>query len=192
MTYVNEHLDGGAETNNIIHWFAMSATFGRELKAKDFIEKKDVECFVPMRYEVHKDKKQKNIRKLVSAISNLIFVHTTRKEIQELKTKIPYLHYLIKTEDGRNTPITVPEYQMQQFIATCNTYNEKLVFLAPDEINLQEGTPVRIIGGTFDGIEGTFVRIEKGKQKKVVVMAEGIAAVAIAKFTDGFIQVLDK
>lgn len=192
MTYVNEHLDGGAETNNIIHWFAMSATFGRELKAKDFIEKNDVECFVPMRYEVHKDKKQKNIRKLVSAISNLIFVHTTRKEIQELKTKIPYLHYLIKTEDGRNTPITVPEYQMQQFIATCNTYNEKLVFLAPDEINLQEGTPVRIIGGTFDGIEGTFVRIEKGKQKKVVVMAEGIAAVAIAKFTDGFIQVLDK
>ena len=192
MTYVNEHLDGGMETNNIIHWFAMSATFGRELKAKDIIEKNDVECFVPMRYEVHKDKKQKNIRKLVSAISNLIFVHTTRKEIQELKTKIPYLHYLIKTEDGRNTPITVPEYQMQQFIATCNTYNEKLVFLAPDEINLQEGTPVRIIGGTFDGIEGTFVRIEKGKQKKVVVMAEGIAAVAIAKFTDGFIQVLDK
>ena len=192
MTYVNEHLDGGTETNNIIHWFAMSATFGRELKAKDFIEKNDVECFVPMRYEVHKDKKQKNIRKLVSAISNLIFVHTTRKEIQELKTKIPYLHYLIKTEDGRNTPITVPEYQMQQFIATCNTYNEKLVFLAPDEINLQEGTPVRIIGGAFDGIEGTFVRIEKGKRKKVVVMAEGIAAVAIAKFTDGFIQVLDK
>lgn len=192
MTYVKEHLDSGTETNKNIHWFAMSATFGRELKAKDFIEDKNVECFVPMRYEIHKDKKQKNIRRLVSAINNLIFVHTTRKEIQELKTKIPYLHYLTRTVDGRNVPITVPEYQMQQFIAACNTYNEKLIYLAPDEINLQEGTPVRIIGGAFDGIEGTFVRIEKGKRKKVVVMAEGIAAVVLTKFDDGYIQVLDK
>ena len=80
---------------------------------------------------------------------------------------------------------------MQHFIATCNTFNEKLVYLAPDEINLQEGTPVRIVGGAFDGIEAIFVRIEKGKRKKVVVMIEGIAAVAVTKFDDGYIQLLD-
>ena len=191
MTCVNEHLDSGMEANKNIQWFAMSATFGRELKAKDIIEEKNVECFVPMRYEIHKDKKQKSTRKLVSAISNLIFVHTTRKDLQELKAKIPYLHYLTQSVDGRNVPITVPDYQMQHFIATCNTFNEKLVYLAPDEINLQEGTPVRIVGGAFDGIEAIFVRIEKGKRKKVVVMIEGIAAVAVTKFDDGYIQLLD-
>ena len=56
-----------------ILWFAMSATFGRELKAKDFLEKNDVECFVPMRYEIQKNKKDEQKRQLVSAINNLIF-----------------------------------------------------------------------------------------------------------------------
>ena len=93
--------------------------------------------------------------------------------------------------DGRNRPVVVPENQMRQFIAVCNTLNDKLLFLSPDEVNLSEGTRVRIAGGTFDGVEGTFVRVEKGRQKKVVVMVEGITAVALAKFTDGYLQPLE-
>lgn len=173
-------------------WFAMSATFGRELKAKTFLENNQVECFVPMRYEVVKDRRKQKTRKLVPAINNLIFVHTTKERIQSLKSGVEYLQYHTKPVCGRNVPITVPEDQMQQFIAVCNTYNEKLVYLAPEEIMLTEGTPVRVVGGTFDGVEGTFIRVEKGKRKQVVVLVEGIAAVALAKIADGFIQVLDK
>ena len=172
-------------------WFAMSATFGRELKAKAFLEKNNVECFVPMRYEIAKVRDGKKTKQLVPAVKNLIFVHTTRQCIQSLKSGVEYLQYHTLPAGERRVPITVPEYQMQQFIAACNTFNEKLIYLAPDEINLQEGTPVRIVGGSFDGIEGTFVRIEKGKRKKVVVLAEGIAAVIIANLNDGYIQVLD-
>lgn len=172
-------------------WFAMSATYGRELKAKDFLEKNKVECFVPMRYDVAKERSGKRIRQLVPAISNLIFVHTTRERIQELKSLVEYLQYKTMPENGRNIPITVPEYQMQQFIAVCNTYNDKLIYLSPDEINLQEGTPVKVIGGIFDGIEGTFLRIEKGKRKKIVVLAEGVAAVVLTDFNDGYLQVLE-
>ena len=55
-------------------WFAMSATFGRELKAKTFLETKSVKCFVPMKYQIVNDKKQGKIKKLAPAINNLIFV----------------------------------------------------------------------------------------------------------------------
>lgn len=175
-----------------VFWFAMSATYGRELKAKDFLEKNRVECFVPMRYDVVQKRGGKRIRQLVPAISNLIFAHTTRERIQELKPLVEYLQYKTMPENGRNIPIIVPEYQMQQFIAVCNTYNDKLIYLSPDEINLQEGTPVKVIGGIFDGIEGTFLRIEKGKRKKIVVLAEGVAAVVLTDFNDGYIQVLDR
>ena len=41
---------------NPIVWFAMSATFGRELKAKAYLEEKDVECFVPMQYRLVRDR----------------------------------------------------------------------------------------------------------------------------------------
>ena len=94
-------------------------------------------------------------------------------------------------KEGRNVPVTVPKKQMEQFMAVCNTYNENMVFHTPDELNLTEGTRVKIVGGTFDGVEGTFVRVEKGKHKHVVVLIEGIAAVVLAKVTDGYIQVLD-
>lgn len=172
-------------------WFAMSATFGRELKAKEFLDEKQVECFVPMRYEIQKDKKQKTFRQLVSAISNLIFVHTTRKNIQELKTRLPYLHYLTNHTEGRNIPIIVPEFQMNQFITVCNTYNDKLVYLAPDEVNLEKGTRIRIVGGSFDGVEGTFVRVASGRKKRVIVMVDGIVGVMLSEVSDGYIQPLN-
>lgn len=172
-------------------WYAMSATFGREMKAKEFLEKNNVHCFVPLRCQLVKARGRDKVRKLVPAVSNLIFVHSTKARIQALKQEVPYLQYHTKPEEGRNVPVTVPDRQMDPFIAACNTYNEKMTFISPDEINLSEGTRVRIAGGTFDGVEGTFVRVEKGRQKHVVVLVEGIVAVVLAKVSDGYIQVLE-
>lgn len=172
-------------------WFAMSATFGRGLRAKTFLESKQVKCFVPMRYEMVKDKIQGKIRKLVPAIKNLIFVYATKERIQALKSSAEYLQYLTKPVDGRNIPITVPEYQMRQFMAVCDTYNENLVYLSLDEINLEKGTPVKIVGNLFDGIEGIFVKVDGSRKKRVVVMIEGVTAVMLAEFEDGYLQVLE-
>ena len=172
-------------------WFAMSATFGRELKARDYLEKNGVESFVPMKYQMVNDRKRGKVRKLVPAISNLIFVHTTKDRIQALKTSVDYLQYLTMPIDGRNIPILVPENQMRPFIAVCETLNENLVYLSPDEINLERGTPVRIVGSAFDGIEGTFVKVNKRRKKQVVVQVQGVVVVMIAEFTDGYLQVLE-
>ena len=172
-------------------WFAMSATFGRELKAKALLESKDVTCFVPMRYELVGDKKLGKKRKLKPAIHNLIFVFATKSDIQTLKAGIEYLHYLTQPCNGRNIPIIVPEEQMRQFITVCNTYDEKLEYVTAEEIDFEEGTPVKIIGSAFDGVEGTFVKVDKsGRKKRVVVMVKGIAAVMLAKLSDGYLQPL--
>lgn len=172
-------------------WYAMSATFGREMKAKEFLEKNNVRCFVPLRYQLVKGRSKDKVRKLVPAISNLVFVNATKDNIKILKTKLPYLQYHTRPDGGKNIPITVPCAQMEQFIAACNTYNEKMSFVRPDEIRLTEGTRIRIVGGAFDGIEGTFVRIDKGKQKHVVINVDRIAAIVLAKVNDGYIQVLE-
>ena len=172
-------------------WYAMSATFGRALKAKDFLESRSVRCFIPMKYEVMGDRVHGKKRQLGPAISNLLFVNTTRSCIQSLKSEVTYLQYLTRPEGVRRIPIVVPERQMQQFIAVCNTYNEKLVYLNPEEINLEKGTPVQIVGGAFDGIEGTFIKIEGVRNRRVAVLVPGIAAVVIADITKGCLKVLD-
>ena len=175
-----------------IEWFAMSATFGRALKAKVFLESHSVRCFIPMKYEVFSDGNHGKKRQLVPAISNLLFVNTTRSCIQSLKTGLSYLQYLTRPDGTRRIPIVVPDCQMEQFISVCNTCNEKLVYLNPEEINLEKGTPVQIIGGAFDGVEGTFVKVEGFRNRRVVVSVPGITAVVVADITNGCIKVLDQ
>ena len=173
-------------------WYAMSATFGRALKAKEYLESHSVRCFIPMRYEVVSDGKQGKQRRLVPAISNLLFAYTTRTTLQALKSGVDYLQYLTRPEGTRRVPIVVPDRQMEQFITVCDSYNEKLVYLTPDEINLAQGTPVQILGGPFDGVEGTFVKIEGTRNRRVAVLVPGIAAVVIADITRGCLKVLEQ
>lgn len=172
-------------------WFAMSATFGRALKAKDFLESHSVRCFIPMKYEVVSDGKHGKKRQLVPAINNLLFANTTRSNIQALKSELSYLQYLTRPDGLRRVPIVVPEHQMEQFIAVCNTHNDKLIYLNPDEINLEKGTPIQIIGGAFDGVEGTFVKVAGVRNRRVVVLVSGITAVVIADITNGCLKVLE-
>lgn len=174
-----------------VEWFAMSATFGRALKAKDFLESRSVRCFIPMKYEIVSDGKHGKKRQLVPAINNLLFVNATRSCIQNLKVELPYLQYLTKPEGTRRVPIVVPERQMEQFVAVCDTYNEKLTYLNPDEINIEKGTPVQIIGGAFDGVEGTFVKVAGVRSRRVAILVPGITAVVIADITQGCLKVLE-
>lgn len=195
---IHKQQNSAADSNSVnkdgaeMLWFAMSATFGREMKVKEFLEKNKVRCFVPLRYQLVNVRGKGKVRKLVPAISNLIFVNTSKDNIKILKAKLTYLQYHTRPDGGKNIPITVPSAQMEQFIAACNTFNEKMTFINPDNINISEGTRIRIVGGAFDGIEGKFIRVEKGKQKNVVINVDRIAAIVLAKVNDGFIQVLDK
>ena len=187
---IADHLPHTADAAPLV-WFAMSATYGRELKAKSYLESQGVTCFVPMRYEMVSNGRLGKVRRLIPVVRNLLFAYTTKDRIQALKSSVGYLQYVTRSDNGKNLPIIVPENQMQQFIAVCETYNDALVYLTPDEVNLEKGTPVRIIGGTFDGVEGTFVKVNGKRNKRVVVLAQGVAAVMISEYSGGYLQVLE-
>ena len=171
-------------------WFAMRATYKRELVAQEYLTGKGFEVFVPLRKVI---KVVRGIKRKVTepAIKGLIFVKAEKEALKKAKFGLEYLQYITRRDGERNVPIIVPERQMEQFIAVCNTYNEKLVYLNPEEINLEKGTPVQIIGGAFDGVEGTFIKIEGVRNRRVAVLVPGIAAVVIADITKGCLKVLD-
>ena len=66
------------------------------------------------------------------------------------------------------------------------------MYLNPDEINIAKGTPVRIIGGTFDGVEGIFVKVKGVRSKRVVVLIDGVTAVATAEIQPEYIEVVSR
>ena len=74
------------------HWFAMRVTYSREVKMKEILEERDIECFIPMRYET-KVIRGKKAKILKPVIHNLLFAHATKAKIQEVKKYYEYLQY---------------------------------------------------------------------------------------------------
>ena len=162
--------------NSEYHWYALRITYSRELVLKEFLDKNNIENFIPMRYE-YVTRKEQRIRKLVPAIHHLVFIYSTRKKIDEIKEEnavlLP-LRYIMDRETKQ--PIIVPEIQMRHFIAIAGSYDQQIIYLPPTEYSMQKGDRVRITGGVFEGVEGIFVRV-KG-DRRVVVSIQGVMAVA--------------
>lgn len=168
-------------------WYAMRVTYRRELDVKRILDKRSVENFIPMQYRIHiiHNKKKKE---LVPVIHNLIFVHTIPSVMRRLKSEILYLQYMVNSID--RTKIIVPEEQMKRFIAVAGTYNDQLLFFKPEELNLAKGTKVRILGGEFEGQEGIFLKVKGARDKRVVILVQGVIAVAMATIHPSLIEVV--
>ena len=178
------------ENESTLVWFAMSAPYRRELRAKEFLDHKGVECFVPMKEALVERRSGTKSRKMIPAIHNLVFVHTTKERIKDLKQGVNFLQYHTRPIAGKNVPIIVPDYQMQQFIAVTTASNEGLTYLRPEEIDIKKGTKVRVHGGVFDGTEGYFVKVQGKRSRRVVMLIEGITAVALTEISTDFIEVI--
>lgn len=143
-----------------IVWYAMRATYRRELAVKKILDELSIESFIPMRYEIIVEKGRKK-KRLVPIIHNLIFVHATLSVVKEVT-------------------IIVPDNQMLPFITITQTYDEKLLFIQPQNVNLVKGEKVRICGGALNGCEGQFIKVQGRKAKHFVVSIQNIISVATA------------
>lgn len=170
-------------------WYAMRATYRRELDAKKLLEEQSIQAFVPMRYELRIKGKHKK-REIVPVIHNLIFVYAYPSEIQSVKKTIPYLQYMMDFREGNK--IIVPEEQMRRFIAVTGTYDEQLMFFKPEELNLSKGTKVRVRGGDIEGQEGIFLKVKGARDKRVVIAIQGVIAVALATISPDLIEVISE
>ncbi|MBE6223861.1 MAG: UpxY family transcription antiterminator [Bacteroidales bacterium] len=158
-------------------WFAMRATYKRELLARDYLVERGIDVFVPLRKVVKKVRGIK--RKLtVPAINSLIFVHARKEELQEAKFGVDYLQYLTRKLDGRSIPIIVPDRQMEQFRQVVEDDTIDKTFYAPGELDLAKGTKVRVHGGPMDGIEGVLLKVKGKRARQFTMEVEGTIAMS--------------
>ena len=163
-------------------WFPMRVTYNREQKMKKCLDECGVENFLPMRYEYEKSESFSIKRKLIPAVHGLIFVHSPRKRLTELKRSTPALEplrYMTNhfAPNFTTQTLTVPDRQMENFMGVVNTNLEKIEYLDQTAYLLRPGKRVRITDGEFKGYEGVIKRFKKRQQ--VVVQIKGLVAVAI-------------
>ena len=127
-------------------WYVLNAIFGKELQTCQLLRQEEIECFVPMRYEMRRVK-QKPVRVLVPAVHNLVFVHATKAYLEDFKSRVPFtLYFMTRKEGMRRTLLTVPDGEMSAFIRVARMVEEDIHYFRPEEIHLEKG--IRVSGGT--------------------------------------------
>ncbi len=172
-----------------IAWYVLRVTYQRELFVKESLDRMNIENFIPVRTVRRRNAQGRFCRVREVAVHNYVFVRATRPVIDDLKMhRLPMLRYVMCREDGRAQVLTVPEQQMNHFIAVAGSADEQVLFLAPEEVDLSEGDPVLITGGVFEGVEGVFMRLKNARQRRVVVKIDGVSAVATATVPSAFVE----
>ena len=190
-------------TSSAPRWFVLRA-YKNEKKAEEVLSgDQGLPYFIPKQYAVrtYHGKKTKH---LVPVIPGLVFVHATHADICEFKKRHNFLQFVMKTRrTGRQaatvpnrataatvspsaTPKTtqdyliVPDKQMADFIQVAGQHEAAIDYYAPEELHLEKGTPVRILGGPFDGVEGIFLKVQGARARRLVVQIPNTLAAVVS------------
>lgn len=162
------------------HWYVLRAIFRKELAVRDGMRRAGFHCYVPMTYRVEVVKGHK-IRRLVPAISELVFVHAYSDAINDYKLHSKETIYWLTKPDGeRRQKIIVPDKSMEDFIRITQQNEQNVTYFRPEELGLNKGDHIIIHGGPFDGVEGILLKIKDKREKQLIVSIPDIAAVAVS------------
>ena len=166
-------------------WFVLRVSYGRVLKAKEFVETKGLECYVPLRYkEVKKQGKMRIITEPL--LSSFLFVHATAEQVETLihdnkvvtnerGVLLSYcFDHTIHRQDNPNCnpPLTILDEAMNNFIRLTVIKNPNIIPITSPNIQYKLGDNVVLTEGKFKDIHGRVARIV-GQQRVVVELFEG-------------------
>ena len=175
-----DNIKTASSTENVEEavWFLMRAAYGQEKKAKDYLEAKGIEVFLPMQEKRFvQNGKCKN--KQVSLIPNFLFVKSTEVEMKKYvgKGELDFLHhYYVPHKDEKGIkPLVIPERQMSLFIKWNTVEDKNKLFVPDDKFNFTKDDKVKITKGKFIGFEGKVCRI-KGQARGGLII-EGVGTI---------------
>lgn len=181
----------GNENQSEEEWFVVYARSEKKIEQALNSDDFSMHYFIPKHYTLrtYHGKKQ---RELVPLIPHLIFIRATYNQVEAFHHNFfTDVSYVTRRLDGRRKILTVPEEQMNEFIELTKHYEEELLYFRPEEIHLDKGVRVRVIGGPFNGVVGTLMKVKGKRSKRIVVKINDVAAIASAHIDPEFIEVIE-
>lgn len=175
------------------NWYVIKAIFKKETAVRDALRGMGLRCYVPMRYRIEMVRGHK-VRRLVPAISDLVFVKGEMDEINTCRLKLRETTYwLTRPVAGQEQreKIMVPDKAMEDFIRVTEQNEAEVTYFTPDEVVLPKGDRIRIHGGAFDGVEGVLLKV-KGRRSRQLVVSIPDLAVAAVTITPEVIEVINE
>ena len=185
----------GVSVENVLdankQWFVLRVSYGRIIKAKEFIEAKGLECYVPLRYkEVRKHGKKRIITEPL--LSSFLFVYATAeqvdyllqdKDIKAFENRALLSYYYDHTSHcenapTKNPPLIIADIAMDNFIRLTSIHNPHIIPVTSVNIKYKLGDEVVITEGEFKDIHGRVVRIAGQQRVLVELFDECLVATA--------------
>ena len=166
-------------------WFVLRVSYGRIIKAKAFVEAKELECYVPLRYkEIRKQGKKRIITEPL--LPSFLFVHASTEQVDSLLQdksikpleNIALLSYYYdhtshcEKSPTKNPPLVISDSAMNNFIHLTSIHNPHIIPVTSENIKYKLGDEVVITDGEIKDIRGRVARIA-GQQRVLVELFDG-------------------
>ena len=176
-------------------WYVLRVSYGRAEKANELLKAKEIVTHLPL-HTIYKEVNGKRKKQRIPLLPNFLFAKTTLSVLQSFLKSSPdfrfisfyYDHFNTKS-NGKNPPLVVPANSMDNFIKLTSIDNEHILLVDEANGTYKQGDFVRIIEGSFKGIEGRVTKITG--QKRVIVELPGLCSVATAYIPKAFLLQLE-
>jgi hypothetical protein len=157
--------------------------------AYKFLAAKEFEVFTPTKWQLT-TKAGKRTREKVPIIRDLLFVHSTREELDPVVEKNPTIQYCYQRGSYRN-PMVVADGDMEQFVRAVNIADRPKYFLPGELTPDMYGRTVRITGGPMAGYEGRLLAQRGSRKKRFLVELPNLLSVGVEIEAD-FIEMVNE
>lgn len=178
----------------ISHWYALRATYGRELKACNYLISKGVVAYCPT-ISVVKEFKGKRRTLIESRLPNIFFAYGTEEQIKKFvydNVNLPYLRFYYQhircNNKVENLPLVVPDAQMKSLKIICEAEANDLIISPTTISKFEAGQLVRVVDGPFNGVVGKVARYQG--QQRVAITISGLFTVCSAYIPKAFIKLI--
>ena len=172
-----------------VRWYVMRAHKSEKKAEERLSEEGEMEFYIPKRYVVREFHGVKS-KRLVPVIPEMVFLRASHRQIVDFKKMNNFLQFVILNKSTGPECLTVPDGQMEDFIRVTSNPDADTLYLRPEEVNIRQGARVRILGGELDGVCGVFMKVKGKRNKRLVIMLDGLLAVA-ADVKPDLVQVID-
>ena len=167
------------------HWYAYKIYHNKIRDIKEQAEKNGLRYYMPMRTVLKTEAYNVPVEEAYEEepiIPSLIFIRSNEEYVQRIR-RDPNSHVRVYCYPGTTDPSIIPDHDMDIFIFATSSGCKTVEAI---NLNFTKGNRVRITGGVLKGAEGYITRVHG--TKRLVVMIEGIAAIATAFIPKHFIE----
>lgn len=164
-------------TNTDKYWFPMKIAKSRALLVCEILDEEKIDYFLPTNDEILSKKETHQVATVPMA--DLIFIHSSKDKIEQLKVSNKYCHsFCFTTEIPHseikvgmtelekrqvNRIIIVDDQTMSKFLENIAKIRNKVTLLQYSETFSHIGKRIRLIDGPLAGTEGVLRRVKGNK-----------------------------